>query len=75
MPPPAKRLKKEHMELDGSNIYVAEAQILLSTTAPLDLEPTKNAEETLAKLEKLEHPDYSHKPPEPKKSIDRRESL
>jgi len=56
MPPPAKKVKRERMELDASNIYTAEAQILLATTAPLDLEPTKNPEETIAKLEKLAHP-------------------
>ncbi|KAM7220879.1 Spt20 family domain containing protein [Rhypophila decipiens] len=66
MPPPSKRQKREHMELEGSHIYAAEAQILLATTAPLDLEPTKSAEETLAKLEKLQHPEHAHKPPEPK---------
>ncbi|KAJ9138674.1 Autophagy-related protein 27 [Pleurostoma richardsiae] len=66
MPPPAKRHKREHMELDGSNIYAAEAQILMATTAPLDLEPTRNAEETILKLEAQAHPSHSQRPPEPK---------
>ena len=68
MQPPAnaKKQKRDHMELDSSNIYAAESQIILATTAPLDLEPTKNIEETILKLESLAHPEHSQQPPEPK---------
>jgi len=66
MPPPAKRQKKEKMELDGSNIYAVEGQILLETMPKLMLEPTKNAEETIALLEAWAHPSHSEPPPPPK---------
>ncbi|KAI8687713.1 hypothetical protein NCS55_00023300 [Fusarium keratoplasticum] len=66
MPPPAKRQKREKTELDGSNIHAAEGQILLATTAPLMLEPTKNIEETIVLLEAMSHPKHSEAPPQPK---------
>ncbi|KAF9871159.1 hypothetical protein CkaCkLH20_11328 [Colletotrichum karsti] len=66
MPPPAKKPKRERMELDASNIYLAESQILLATNAPLFLEPTKNAEETIGLLDALAHPKHSDPPPQPK---------
>lgn len=67
MPPPAKRQKREQMELDGTNIYAAEAQILLATMPPLDLTPARNAAEMIRKLESQAHPAHSEKPPPPKK--------
>ncbi|GJC83593.1 SAGA complex subunit spt20 [Colletotrichum liriopes] len=66
MPPPAKKMKRERMELDGSNIHLAESQILLATNAPLFLEPTRDAEETIALLDVLAHPKHSDSPPQPK---------
>lgn len=51
MPPPAKKIKRERMELDSSNIREAEGAMLLATLPPLDLEPTKDARGTIAKLE------------------------
>ncbi|WKT38499.1 hypothetical protein QSH57_000317 [Fusarium oxysporum f. sp. vasinfectum] len=66
MPPPAKRQKREKTELDGSNIYAAEGQILLATNAPLVLEPTKNVEETIILMEAMSHPKHAEAPPQPK---------
>ncbi|KAI1135833.1 Spt20 family-domain-containing protein [Hypoxylon sp. FL0543] len=66
MPPPAKRQKREKMELDASNIYVAEAQILLATTGPLHLEPCKTREDAVALLQKMADPKHSEQPPKPK---------
>ncbi|KAJ3473441.1 hypothetical protein NLG97_g10305 [Lecanicillium saksenae] len=66
MPPPAKRQRRDKTELDGSNIYAAEGQILLATMAPLVLTPTKNAEETIALLEAMAHPKHAESPPQPK---------
>ncbi|KAF6822014.1 hypothetical protein CPLU01_12259, partial [Colletotrichum plurivorum] len=66
MPPPAKKQKRERMELDGTNIHLAESQILLATNAPLFLEPTKSKEETIALLDALAHPNHSAAPPQPK---------
>ncbi|GJD04531.1 hypothetical protein ColKHC_13356 [Colletotrichum higginsianum] len=66
MPPPAKKLKRERMELDGSNIHIAESQILLATNAQLFLEPTRDAEETMTLLDLLAHPKHSDSPPQPK---------
>ncbi|EGY16559.1 hypothetical protein VD0002_g3114 [Verticillium dahliae] len=66
MPPPAKKQKKERMELDASNILDAEAQILLATNPVLNLEPTKDARGTIRLLESLAHPKHSNPPPEPK---------
>lgn len=51
MPPPAKKLKREPMELDSGNIYDAEGKMLLGSLPPLDLEPTKDARGTIAILE------------------------
>ncbi|KAF4505833.1 hypothetical protein G6O67_007743 [Ophiocordyceps sinensis] len=65
MPPPAKRPRKEKMELDASNIHAAEGQILLATAPPLMLKPTRNAEETIALLEAMAHPMHSEPPPLP----------
>ncbi|KAL6411177.1 hypothetical protein AUP68_04875 [Ilyonectria robusta] len=65
MPPPAKRQKRERMEVDGSNIHEVEGQILLATNAPLMLEPTKTPEETIALLEAMAHPKHSEPPPQP----------
>jgi transcription factor SPT20 len=67
MPPPAnRRQKKEKMELDSGTIYAVEGQILLCTTAPLLLEPTRNAEETIRLLEAHAHPKHLDPPPQPK---------
>lgn len=51
MPPPSKKVKRERMDLDRSNIYSAEGAMLLATLPPLDLEPTKDAVGTIAKIE------------------------
>lgn len=68
MPPPSKKVKRERMELDSSNIYAAEGAMLLATLPPLDLEPTKDALGTIIKLEEqaaaLEH--RFNPPPKPK---------
>ncbi|KAF4631605.1 hypothetical protein G7Y89_g6523 [Cudoniella acicularis] len=66
MAPPAKRLKKNKVELDASNIHAAESQIALATTAPLVLDPVGSAAESAALLESLAHPMHSEKPPSPK---------
>jgi transcription factor SPT20 len=67
MQPPAKRQKREQMELDGTNISAAEGQILLATMPPLDLTPARNAAEMIRKLDSQAHPAHSEKPPPPKK--------
>lgn len=64
MPPPAKRVKKS--KLDYSNIYAAESQIVLATTAPLLLEPAESVLESAAILDALSHPMHAEKPPSPK---------
>lgn len=68
MPPPSKKVKRERMELDSSNIYPAEGAMLLATLPPLDLEPTKDALGTIIKLEEqaaaLDH--RFNPPPKPK---------
>ncbi|KAI9651383.1 hypothetical protein NHQ30_001425 [Ciborinia camelliae] len=66
MPPPAKRLKQAKLEFNCGNIYAAEAQIILATTAPLALEPANSAIECSRLLESLTHPMHSEKPPQPK---------
>ncbi|PMB73842.1 SAGA complex subunit spt20 [Beauveria bassiana] len=66
MPPPAKRQRRDKTELDGSNIYVAEGQILLATMPSLILTPTKNVEEMIALLEAMSHPKHAEAPPQPK---------
>jgi transcription factor SPT20 len=66
MEPPAKRYKREKMELDSKNVYAAEAQITLATTAPLFLDAVDNAEESARLLETLAHPEHSSKVPSPK---------
>lgn len=66
MAPPAKRQKKSNTELTTANIYAAEAQITLATTAPLMLEPVHSAREAGALLESLAHPMHSASPPAPK---------
>lgn len=66
MAPPAKRLKKNKVDLDSNSIYAAESQIALATTAPLVLEPVNNAAESAALLDSLSHPMHSGKPPSPK---------
>jgi transcription factor SPT20 len=66
VPPPAKRQKRERMELDGTDIYAAEAQILLATAPPLHLETAKNAEETIALLSQMADESHSEPPPKPK---------
>lgn len=64
-PPPAKRLKREKMEIDVKNVYPVESQITLATTAPLFLEPIRDARDTIALLEALAHPDHSEPMPSP----------
>ncbi|TVY21793.1 SAGA complex subunit spt20 [Lachnellula arida] len=66
MAPPAKRQKKNKMELNSNNIYEAEAQISIATTAPLVLDPVDNAAASAALLKSLSHPMHSEKPPSPK---------
>ena len=68
MPPPAKRQKRESMEIDGSNIRALEGQILVATYPDIDLEPSLSKEETIARLEKgaKSHPRHCEPPPEPK---------
>lgn len=66
MPPPAKRLKRAKYEFDSGNVYAAEAQIILATTAPLALEPANSAMECSRLLESLAHPMHAEKPPQPK---------
>ncbi|PON23673.1 hypothetical protein TGAM01_v207320 [Trichoderma gamsii] len=66
MQPPAKKAKREKGEIDGSNIYAVEGQILLATSGPLYLEPTQSLEDTIALLEKMSHPSHSKPPPQPK---------
>lgn len=66
MEPPAKRVKRERMELDGKSVYALEAGIALSTTAPLFLDAVDNAEESARLLEALAHPEHSSKVPSPK---------
>jgi transcription factor SPT20 len=65
-PPPAKRARREKMELDGKNIYTAESQIKLATTAPLYLEPVESASQAEKLLEALSHPEHSSSVPQPK---------
>lgn len=64
-PPPAKRIKREKMELDVTNVYSVESQITLATCAPLFLEPTRDARDTIALLDALSHPDHSEPMPSP----------
>ncbi|SPO03977.1 uncharacterized protein DNG_06660 [Cephalotrichum gorgonifer] len=65
-PRPAKRQKREPMEIDGSNINAVEGQILLHTLPPLDLEPARNKEDVIALLEKHEKEQPMHSEPLPK---------
>lgn len=65
-PPPAKRQKREKMELDAKNLYPVESQIALATSSKLYLEPTKRFEQTIALLDLLRHPDHSADVPKPK---------
>ncbi|KAI0479481.1 Spt20 family-domain-containing protein [Xylariaceae sp. FL0804] len=65
-PPPAKKQKRERMELEGSGIYAAESQILLATTGPLHLEPSKSKEETIALLDRMCDSKHLDPPPKPK---------
>lgn len=64
-PPPAKRQKREKMEIDVKNVYPVESQITLAITAPLFLEPTRDARDTIALFEALSHPDHSEPMPSP----------
>jgi transcription factor SPT20 len=66
MEPPAKRVKREKMMLDGKNAYTAEAEITLATTAPLFLDPVDSANEASQLLDALAHPEHSSKVPSPK---------
>lgn len=66
MQPPAKKQKREKNELDRNGLYAFEGQVLLATNAPLMLEPTKSAEETIALLEEWSHPSHKEDPPKPK---------
>ncbi|KAH9896355.1 Spt20 family-domain-containing protein [Xylariomycetidae sp. FL2044] len=65
-PPPAKKLKKEKMELDAGSIHAVEAQILLATTAPLCLDVPKTMEGKIALLDRMMDDQHSHPPPKPK---------
>lgn len=66
MAPPAKRIKKTAIQLDSGTIYGLQSQIVLATTAPLDLEPVSSATGAAALLESLAHPSHAEKPPAPK---------
>lgn len=66
MAPPAKRLKKNSVDLTTGNVYKLESSITLATTAPLSLEPVHSAGEAAALLESLSHPMHSDAPPAPK---------
>ncbi len=65
-PPPAKKQKREKMEIDAKNVHPVESQITLATTAPLYLEPAQSADEAIAVLEVLKHPDHCAAMPSPK---------
>jgi len=65
-PPPAKRVKREKMELDGKIIHAFESQIKLATTAPLFLDPVDSADESSRLLEALAHPEHTSAVPAPK---------
>ena len=66
MEPPAKRVRREKMELEGKNIHAFEGETILWTTAPLYLDAVDNAEESAKLLEALTHPEHSSKVPSPK---------
>jgi transcription factor SPT20 len=66
MEPPAKRVKRDKMELEGKTIHAFEGETILCTTAPLLLDAVDNAEESARLLEALTHPEHSSKVPSPK---------
>ncbi|KAF4121677.1 transcription factor SPT20 [Geosmithia morbida] len=67
MPPPAKRVKREKMELEPGNIHAAEGQILLATAEPLILTAkAPSVEAQIALLEAMSNPQHSEPPPQPK---------
>lgn len=65
MEPPAKRQKREKMELDGKNVHEVESQILLATTAPLFLDTIDSVDASARLLEALAHPEHSASVPAP----------
>jgi transcription factor SPT20 len=66
MEPPAKRVRREKMELEGKTIHAFEGETILWTTAPLFLDAVDNADESAKLLEALTHPEHSSKVPSPK---------
>ena len=66
MEPPAKRVRREKMELEGKNVHAFEGEMILWITAPLYLDAVDNAEESAKLLEALTHPEHSSKVPSPK---------
>jgi transcription factor SPT20 len=66
MEPPAKRVKRDRMELEGKTIHAFEGEVLLLTTAPLVLDAVDSAGESARLLEALTHPEHSSKVPSPK---------
>ncbi|KAF2843799.1 hypothetical protein M501DRAFT_908060, partial [Patellaria atrata CBS 101060] len=58
--------KKQKMYLDDSNVQEFESQVIMSTAAPLYLEPVSSFEEQVAIMEALAHPLHQNKPPAPK---------
>ena len=66
MAPPAKRVKKAKMDVDGNNIHAVASRLLMATTAPLILDPVSSVPEAAALLDSLSHPMHEGKPPSPK---------
>lgn len=66
MEPPAKRQKRDIMELDGKSIHTAESQIVLATTPALYLDVVADADEASLLLQALAHPEHSAVAPAPK---------
>ncbi len=66
MEPPAKRFKRDKMELEGKTVHGFEGETIAFITAPLILDTVDSAEESARLLEALTHPEHSSKVPSPK---------
>ncbi|KAI1269743.1 Spt20 family-domain-containing protein [Xylariaceae sp. FL1019] len=66
MPPPAKRQKRQKMELSGDELHAFEGQILVATLEPLNLEVPKNRDEAITWINQISDPRHSDPPPNPK---------
>ncbi|KAI0154410.1 Spt20 family-domain-containing protein [Xylariaceae sp. FL1272] len=66
MPPPAKRQKRQKMELSGNEVHAFEGQVLVATMEPLNLEVPKNRDEAIALINQISDPRHSDPPPHPK---------